>query len=385
MMQLSSELGAAHTITLGSKRPKARRKRAYSFARAGSLWVPKRQCATAYAAMTRSLPHLHSSDSPLDWPGASNLVSWHHWRFDRAYNANLYGTGTAPPTVSHTGTVPVDLGLRVEITATAGSRASTTFRWSANNGSTWTSGVAAAASVDLGNGVSLQFAGAGGDVYNTDQVYVLTINQWRDQTGHGHHWITVDSSVARYPIPLVTAQGTAVSFDGVDDILFTTTSLATDLIGGTDTPFCSFGICQLGSTSPSSGTGVILFLGNDATNARVNWTFSNTPQHRVIKEDDAAASQTVLGGTPDTSLHVWELVHTGTVATVLIDGVSVATGSSNVGLLTVNAASIGGSYLGGAVGNNTAISWYELLTYNSVLDATTRADIRARLKSPYGI
>jgi hypothetical protein len=289
--------------------------------------------------------------------------------------------------VTFTGAVPIACGLQLDFPTVGGARGTAKFRFSQDNGSTWSAEIFTAASVDLTSfGVPLTLAFAAG-TYTIGNVYKLKINQWLDQTGNGHHWVSTDGARAKYPVPKVTPEGTALGFDGVDDILHTTTSLANDLVGGTDNAFCVFGLCKIDSVSPSSGTGVILFLGNNGSNARLNWTFlSAGPAHRVIKQDDAAASDTDTGGTPDTTLHVFELVHTGTNVTVLIDGVAVIGPTANdVGALTANLASIGKSMIGAAEGNPTAISWYELLTYSSDLDSTIRSDIRARLMAKYGL
>lgn len=359
--------------------------RAYGFAFDGHLWVPARQAANLLMAMCPAFPHFTTKDNPLDWPGAAQLLSWHHWRFDRNYLAQLYGTGTTPPAVTFTGTVPVGCGLQLDV-PTGGVRGVAQFRWSARNGdgTDWSAPITTGASVALGNGVTLQFANTG--PYSTDNEYRLKVSQWRDQTGHAHHWDSAGST-QRAPVPLVTAQGTAISFDGVDDGMYCTSSLPTDLVGGSDNSFAIFSVARIENTSPSGGLGCIVFFGDGATNRRLHWHFlSAGPQFRCSKQDDAGTNVNVTGGTPDTNIHVLELVHTGNTTTMLVDGTIVfGPTAQDVTALTVNTGTIGFSFLSGAEGNKANISHYEMLTYSSELDATTRGDIRSRLKAPYGI
>jgi len=362
-----------------------RPRRAYSFARARDLWVPSR-CASVAMAMTPAFADLGSDgDTPLDWPGADSLVSWYHWRYDRQYNAALYGTGAVtPPAVTFTGSVPQNCGLQLDMPV-GGARGTAQFRWSARNGdgTDWSAPILTAASVNLGNGITLQFANTA--VYVTDNEYRLTITSFRDQTGNAHHWVTPDSAVSKYPVPRVSANGTGVSFDGVDDALRCQTSLATDLVGGTDNDFYACAVFKIEDTTPIGASGGILFFGDGATNRALSWTFTDANTFRLAKLDDVGTLKAITGGTPDTSLHVYELFSDGTTGTLLVDGASVATGDIDVGALTVTTVYLGATFTGGAEGNKANISWYELATYSSDLDATTRADIRARMRAPYGI
>src|SRR5216684_1248194 len=58
-------------------------------------------------------------------------------------------TGTAPPTVTLSGTPNDGYNIRIEIT-TAGVRGTAVFRWSSNGGTSYTSNVVTAATVALG-------------------------------------------------------------------------------------------------------------------------------------------------------------------------------------------------------------------------------------------
>lgn len=84
----------------------------------------------------------------------------------------ITATGTTPPTVTVTGRALGDYSVRIEIT-TLGARGTSLFRWSIDAGTTWEeSGVATAASVELGDtGLSANFAVG---TSATDNVYVCS-------------------------------------------------------------------------------------------------------------------------------------------------------------------------------------------------------------------
>lgn len=336
-------------------------------------------------AMTGGLSHLSTEDSPMTWPGHEYLLSWHHWRFERDFNANLYRTGTGViPQITQSGTVPFGIGFRAKVDTT-GARGVATLLWSTDNGASYPFGpVTTAASVDLGNGMLLACAVG---TYGADHEWALTIASWLDQTGNGHHWVTIDASDSKYPVPRPTAYGTGVSFDGNAHVLQCTSSFANDLVGGADKPLYMIGVFSVDNTSPTSGQGNIIYVGDAATNRTLLWSFLTAgTTYRVRKQDDAGSAVNVSGGTVDTSIHVAELVHTGTNVTVNVGGTAVLGPSAqDVGTLTPDVATLGKTYFAGAEGNPGAVTWYELACYTSDLDATTRADIRARMRAPYGI
>lgn len=357
--------------------------RTYSFERNGSLWSPVR-AAGLQMAMTPALPNLGLTGDVTTWPASSNLVSWHNWYSDRTYDSQLNASGTGPPpNVTFSGTIPLNFGLRVEIT-TGGARGTAVFRWSGNNGTSWTSGVTTAATVDLGNGVTLNFSVG---TYATDNVYLLKVSQWIDQTGNGFHFVTTDANADKYPIPLVTSTGTALKFDGVNDILQCAGTLANDLAGGTNNTWTAFIVATIADITPTSGLGMVLFLGSTLGG---RWHYvgfrDSTPDYLCGRRDDAGTDANIAGGTPDTSIHIFEYTFDGTNGTYLIDGTIVAGPSTqSLAALTPNVASIGSSYIGGAEGNPTEISLFEMLTYNAALTAAERSEIRQLLKPGYGI
>ncbi len=366
----------------------ARSGKAFSWVRDGSFWVPKRECAVLQTAFSPAFAHLHSGgDSPLEWPGATNLEAWYHWRFDRQYNSNLFpvGAGASPPTVTFTGTVPPTVGLKIEIT-TAGSETTAGFRWSTDNGTNWTTGATAGPSVLLsGTGITLSF-GAGS--YLTTHAYVMTISSFRDQTGHGHHLVA--SGGNRQPIPLVTPYGTALTFnstsDAFEDYLFdNSTSLAANVVGGSDHPFVAYIVFRLESTTTASGQGCLLWFGDGATNRGVFIGHQDASNWRVIKQGNTSGAVTVSGGTPTTGMHIMQVVHTGTTVQILIDGVSVVGPTTqDTDTLTVTTMTLCSSFLSGAVANPAKASIFTVALYNDDLDAATRADLNGRYRSDIG-
>lgn len=366
--------------------------RSYSFTRAGSLWVPERlRCANVRMALSPAFAHLHSGDSPLEWPGASELEAWYHWRFDRQYHSNLYATGTTPPAVTQSGTIPVGLGLRVECNATGGARGTAKFRYSIDNGATWEGGgsgtqFTTASTFNLNapfSGVQLQFAVG---TYTAGDLWLLKISQWRDQTGNGHHFSDLTGTPSRLPIPLVTAYGTGLQFDGSDDILQCTDTMAATLAGGADNDFTIFMVVKIDSTSPSSGAGALFFMGNSANNRSMHCYFSNTPNYVMRKWDDTPAAVNVTGGTPNTTIHILAFRQTGTTAQVFVDGTSVVgpTAQDLAGMTGLDNSAIGGSYLSGARGNHGAHTYYSMAAYRSGLDVATIQDLSGRYRADVG-
>lgn len=378
---------------------RARGHKSYSFARAGDLWIPRRKLHVGgiHCAFSPSFPSLSAgADTPLEWPGAGNLVSWHNWYFDRSYNTLLNETGTVPPDITTTGTIPVGLGLEVRIpTGQGGARGTAQFQWSPDNGVTWSSSIVTAATYALsgaGSGVTLNFDNA---TYTDDNYYRLKQNEWRDLTPNNYDFI--EDAPSNNPAPQVTPLGTAVQFSlyGAEPeldrggILRNSTGLADELAGGADNDWTFFSVCKLNDTALTGIVGMILFLGSTSSTAGQWVAFNTTPNWICGKYDDTHAGNTVAGGTPNTSVHVLEMVHStsGTPnTTILVDGTIVAGPTTqNYGVLTLDVASIGSSFISGAIGGTSEISYYEMLTYNAGLDAVTRADIRQRLKNPYGI
>lgn len=362
-------------------------RRAYSFARAGELWMPKGkrlEAAPFTLAFTPTMMGFSNDDTPLDWPAASSLLSWHHWALNRTYSSQLASEGTSPPALTFSGTVPIALGLEVRIASGAGgARGTAQFEWRPNQSASWSAPITTAIDNDLGNGVHLHWSVG---TYATDNVYYLKISEWRDQTGNNHHFVTTDASLAKYPVPMVTGAGTALGFDGVNDILQCTT-LGSPLCGGSDNDFHLFMVAQILDLTPSSGQGTLLFCGDGSTNRATYFLWNNTPNFRVHKNDvSGVGTVNVTGGTPNTSLCLLEVRHTGTTAEIRRNKTTlVGPTAQNVDSVALTVATIGSSMIGGAEGNPGEVNLYEMLTYDRDLTDDEANDIATRLGAPYGL
>lgn len=359
----------------------ARSRPAYSFARAGNLWVPKTRKIEAFGGMVSgsfASRGFNRTQSPTTWPGASSLVSWHHSMRGVTYYTTLNGTGTSPPTVTVTGTIPAGFGLQIDIPV-GGARGTATFRYSVDNGTNWSTAATTAASVLLGGtGVTAVFPVG---TYSTDNVWKLVVNTWADQTGNGHTFTASATTLA--PVMQVTSVGgAALRFDGSNDIMLCVTGLANTLVGGADNDHEIFMLAKLNS---ASGTRALFFTGNNGTACRELWRTNSGPWF-AFKEDDSTTQDTPLsGGTADTALHCFNFDQEGTTADFRIDNASVVSGSMNVGTMTVNTCSIGASYQAGSAGNHADISIYQVLTYSASLGATNRAAITQLLMRQVGL
>ena len=138
------------------------------------------------------------------------------WTFIRIVGAPkpemtvVTAAGTTPPTVSLTGTPAGYWDLRIEIT-TGGARGTAVFKWSADGGATYTTGVATAANVDLGNGITVVFATG---TYATDNVYTAHAGKaLRDRADTLKTKLTSAETAFRYAFGIIEAP------DASDEVL----------------------------------------------------------------------------------------------------------------------------------------------------------------------
>jgi hypothetical protein len=371
------------------RQAKAMPRRSYSFARAGSLWMPRTkriECIGGVAGggfAARGM--VTGNNRPTNWPSGSTLAAWYHWRYERTYSSQLSAAGATPPTVTHSGVVPINCGLKLDI-PTGGARGTATFRYSLRNGdgTDWSAEIPTAATyVVPGTSIQLQFSNVG--TYATNNVYEIAVSSWRDLLGGGHHLALVDS-VHECPSPTVTPYGTGIGFDGIGDVLQCSTSLAATLVGGTDNNFTAMMVVRVNSVSPSSGLGTLLHCGNSSNNRLVHLGFTNTPTWRVTKTDDAPSSVNVSGGTPTVGIHIVTFVHTGTTTQIFVEGTSVVGPTAqDLGALTgINNVTIGKSFLSGAKGNPGAFTAFEYALWTTDLSAADRAENEGLMRAPYG-
>jgi hypothetical protein len=316
------------------------------------------------------------------------LEAWYRWNLQQEFAALLFTASVGAPAISWSGTVPFACALQVEV-LTGGSRSALVFRWSPTNGvlSDWTTvGPGLGATVALGNGVTLALPTG---TYTAGHTYNMKRSSWRDNTSNSHHFTSIDGvSPVKNPTPRYTAYGTFLQFDGATNGLLNQTALATNMFGGTGKGAYVCAILMIDNTTPSaSDKGTILCFGDSSSNHLEMWYYSDisgTHTHRSLKTNNANQNDIVSGGTPDTSIHVYELDVSGTTAEIRVDGSVVATGAQATGsnALTLNYVTIAKSFLGGAEGNPGAISYGEIAMYStrpsSGRQSAIAADMRLR-------
>lgn len=358
--------------------------------RSGALWTPKRrpvECIGGTAGGAFAARALVSSKGdPRTWPGNAGLEAWYRWNLGQVSDTTLNCSNVTAPVVTFTGTPPVACGLKLTVTTT-GTRATFVAHYSYRNGdgTDWiTIGPGLGSTVTLTNGMVLALPAG---TYTSGDVYIQTRSQWRDQK-NSHHYSSIDGVAGspKNPFPKVTAYGTFVSFDGISHVLSNQTTLAQNVVGGTAKAFYICGVFLIDSTSPSSGSGNIVFFGDPTGNHAYIWYFSSTPNHKALKTDNTNTDALVTGGTPNTSIHVYEIYQTGTTVTVRVDGAAaIATTAQAPGgnVLTVTTSTIGKTFLSGAEGNPAAITWGELAIYSTPPSTTDQTDNAARMRASH--
>lgn len=358
--------------------------RSYSFARAGALWMPRGkrvEClggagiAGSYAA--RGFGTSNSAD-PRTLSSASHLLAW--WRAGNLLTASatLNGEGTSPPVVTWSGAGPVT-GLRVEVNDVTGGtgRGQAKFRYSLLSGasSSWISGVTTAATVALiGADITLAFANG---TYANNNVYEPVPTSWTD--GFAGHAL-VQATTANAPRIRVNSIGSRVGlhFDGSDDFMLCTDSLANAIIGGSDKPFTALCVARVIGTvvdvifaiNNTAGTGFLDYGGQASA------PFSN-------KKGDTDSNHGVTAGTLDTNAHVLRFVQSGTNAQCSIDTASQFNAAQNATTLTVDCVSVGATFINSVASNRGEIDLGDLWFYDTNLGAPELAEAEAALAAYY--
>ncbi len=106
------------------------------------------------------------------------VVSYYRVGRLQTFSTTLRATGTSPPAVTLTLASPTVSALLVDIVV-GGSRGTATFRTSSDGGATYSATVTTAATVDLGNGITVNFPVG---TYNADNVYYATLASLEDLT-----------------------------------------------------------------------------------------------------------------------------------------------------------------------------------------------------------
>jgi hypothetical protein len=117
--------------------------------------------------------------------------SWNEiWLPDRGVvlGATMLASGTAPPpvTIVTAPTVPTGLWIDIQNSDIFGDAL---FKWSTNDGSTWSGNIYTAHNINLGNGFVIDFTE---NPYNADNLYKGTVASWTGLYGYTASQATPD-------------------------------------------------------------------------------------------------------------------------------------------------------------------------------------------------
>jgi len=213
------------------------------------------------------------------------------------------------------------------------------------------------------------------DVSGTDGT---AVSAWADSGGGGYNLAQATSG--NKPVIRVSAVNShrAVEFDGVNDFL--SVSLVPPSALGTTTASAAFIVMKQAGTQNQNTA-----LSTDNTTP-IN-VFASYSDSLIYDNAGTSGSQRLSVSQPvgwDDAWHIIECHRSGTSMSILVDGVSIGTGSGN----GVNFSQSGtfnlyiGSYLGVAVWFKGQIA--EVRVYNGDKDSTSSSNIRGALKTTYG-
>ncbi len=325
---------------------------------------------------------------PLTLPGSSTLLECFRLGDNNILHNTLQSSGTGtPPIVTISGTginrlQNVELDIPV-----GGSRGTAQFRWRRWGGN-WSNQILTAANVDLTStelGISISFAVG---TYQTDHIYRSVIGTI---TGIKNNILDSENSttIVRPYIGIINGYP-SLRGDGISKRIHTNTNaLSTALIGGNDTAFTLIFIAQCRNISPSAFSPVISLCDGSAGNSGFfAFGVETSGEWNVKKRGDSAGTIQTTSGTADTNPHIFEIIHTGTAVSLLIDG-SIIINSFIQDVPTVTARFI--MLLGSSVPGLPPTEFYgdwdigEVLCYSGVLNTDARTYNRQYLKNRYGI
>jgi hypothetical protein len=169
----------------------------------------------------------------------------------------------------------------------------------------------------------------------------------------------------------------SILFNGASYYLVCTSSLATTLAGGTDTPFSLFWVAEQITT-----TGTQNHLGFFRTsNAQPIWDlFTSAGAYTSLRRDNATVNVSVSGGTASTGRHIYEAIYSGTSLLFKIDGVTVINNvSQDVGVITFDAMVLGATYAAASPNNWANIRLGRVNGFTGALNSTDAGYVRSSL------
>jgi hypothetical protein len=371
--------------------------RAYSFARAGSLWMPKgRRLELISGGPCGSFAGRNSASggyTPLNLPGFASLRSWVTAQRTNSlsYNSLMQETGGAAPDVNLSGTPTRLVDPRIEINdvSLGTSRGQAKFRWSEDGGLNWTSGVSTAASVALGTtGLTANFATG---TYSTSNVYVGKIVQWNDISGNFNHYENT-LAASGVNLPKVSLGGlngrNALYFKKTDSCYLrrADSTYCTDLAGGNDTPMTAFTVAQI--VSGPTAAHVFWSITNTTVTTSLLGISTSASKWGCVARGDTGIELDNFAGTEDLNPYVFEYVRFGTTVSLFLTNAAGTTtilngAAQDANSMTMTEAFLGAARSGANVYGDVLIG--EDLKYVTALDSDTRGAIRGYLKRQWGL
>ncbi len=172
-------------------------------------------------------------------------------------------------------------------------------------------------------------------------------------------------------------------FDGLNDYLLCSTSMASTLVGGSDTPFTLFLVGQHLDVTTADRVMIGMFSTTSTSPVWDIYAHPATSQYGSLKKDNVPTSTVLLGGTPDTSKRVIDAIHSGTNLDVRVAGSSIISATQNVGALTVDCMALGASYANAAPGNWGNYRLARVIGFTGALGAPDRDYVYSVLSSMY--
>jgi hypothetical protein len=274
----------------------------------------------------------------------------------------LLAAGTSPPVVTITGTLAQLIGLRVEI-QTTGARGVATFRWSADNGTTWSESSVTTAATYLmpGTGITLNFPTG---TYTNNNVYEGTVTSFADTSGASNS--LTQATATKQPTCSVSDSGhPGLKFDGSNDFL-------------------------AGGTAYAQPMTIFVVAKKTATSGYHTLIDGATDNLRIIRVDDGTNETTLYalgaGGISDGTWangarHIACGIFNGASSSIRLDGGTITSGNPGAGGST--------AFTLGILGDGASNPWqgliYEVLAYNRVLTAIEIDAVFGSLRGYYGI
>lgn len=172
-------------------------------------------------------------------------------------------------------------------------------------------------------------------------------------------------------------------FDGIAYYLICTTSLASTLMGGLNTPFTLFMVGQFVSLSGGLTANCPLFMGSSSSVTPLWDFFAVSSTWKSNKRGDSGGIVGISGGTADTTKHLFDFVQSGTTVAGAVDTSSVLSGSQTTVAATVDRMALGATYANSSPSDWANFRLARLLGFTGALAGSDITAIRSQLTAMY--